>query len=531
MRYGSPHSSGYGEPENHFQYAFIDTASLSTSGYTSFIYRFKLRSGWGNSFVLLYVNGKRITNVWTPEGQEMLIRLPVPFGSKKFSVLPLRIGHLADDAYSATNVARALELKECDTPTLDWLSVPEIMPLIGDGGYTSAWVLNGLEQGLNCALVENHNSWGRLALDLAVATGIVTVTLTFNGTIVAQGSATILGVPFTVTLDEQNDSGLSGSCTVSNTVVTTAGATLTARWPVSYKIKRGTVNPPTVVIDTVAAKIGETFRWTEPAALANNVYYYRIVPVTDTSEDGTPSAVLSVVVAIAPEPPTALQYVSGAAAATVIKFKNSATAGATYNLYGVAAIGGVPSMIEPLASYAAGTPSAWHTETLPAITGYAGIAYFILRATSGGVEEKNCATLALEYDGTGVYVPARPNTPVLNLANSSIVGKAASLFGTYDHTNETGVATILKLFVRTPGGSYNFAAPVGTGGTLAAFGNIKSGTVAYTFPANGFYYVTLLAATAGGTLSDPANLIEQQIYVSDDVPAGVSTPEIQLTRS
>ena len=84
-----------------------------------------------------------------------------------------------------------------------------------------------------------------------------------------------------------------------------------------------------------------------------------------------------------PAPPTNLAYASGNAAATVLSFTPSATGGATYRAYLADAIDGVMNLNDIQATALAGANSI----TLPAITGYPGIAYAIVRAASGGIEE------------------------------------------------------------------------------------------------------------------------------------------------
>ena len=79
----------------------------------------------------------------------------------------------------------------------------------------------------------------------------------------------------------------------------------------------------------------------------------------------------------------------------------------------------------------------------------------------------------------------------------------------------------MKLYSRTPAGAYNFAVPdasaaLGSAGPSGA----KAASLSYTFAANGYYYVTVLAATAGGVLSDSTLAGEVLVFVSDaDLPA------------
>ena len=201
MRWGSPWSAGWGNPENHFVYCIPDTAAMQASGYTYAPFRFKLRPGLDGAYVSLYRNGSFIKNVYTNVGQEVNAIVDAPWGGQSVSVLPLRIGHLGDGGYSDEKVAKLFEAVENSRVTLAFTFTPEILsPALSDGGFTSNWSLTGLQRGANTALVQGHPSRGRLGLQLSVSGGICTVILTRSGTPVASGSAAIGGSPFTVAL-------------------------------------------------------------------------------------------------------------------------------------------------------------------------------------------------------------------------------------------------------------------------------------------------------------------------------------------
>jgi hypothetical protein len=160
------------------------------------------------------------------------------------------------------------------------------------------------------------------------------------------------------------------------------------------------------------------------------------------------------------------------------------------------------------------------TITLPAISGYAGLARVILRATDGGVEEKNLAVLELEFTAAGAYVLPRPNTPQLRVDGIAVTGGlTAGVTALYDPAGEKGVATKLQLFTRTPSGSYNYAAPADEE-NLAASGVLRGASLSKTFAVAGWYYLRVLAATAAGVQSDPADAPERLLWVSaENLPA------------
>jgi hypothetical protein len=206
-----------------------------------------------------------------------------------------------------------------------------------------------------------------------------------------------------------------------------------------------------------------------------------------------------------------LAYKSGNAAETKLSFVPSSTAGATYRAY-LQQIGAAYLDTENIAA----TAAALATEiTLPAITGYAGVARVILRAvSSGGVEEANTMQLALEYDAAGSFVIPRPNTAFIRSVTVTS-GLNASFIIDYDSRGEAGTATTVKVYSRTPAGSYNFASADATG-TLSGTGT-KTATATASY-AEGWYYITARAATSGGILG-AQSAQEQYVHFSDDVTA------------
>jgi hypothetical protein len=526
MRYGSPYASGHGNPENHYEYVIQDTAELARRGYTSLPVRFKLRSSpvMYPCFHHLYLNGKKQKTIYDADGSEKTATLSVPNGATSISVLALRVGVYGNPLYEINRVARAFESTENKRVTLAWTFEPKIIePEQAAGSYTSAWSLSGLQQGVNCAYVNGKPTWGRISFTLAVSGGVVTVTLTVGTRTIATGSATILGAPFSVTLAESDDSGVSGSVTVDNTVADTTGGILDIRWPTSMRVKRDTSDPPSTVVATVNFTGDNSVRWPEPSELAAGTYYYRLQPVSDTGQAGTETASVTVIVIGAPVAPTNFAYSSGASNAIVFGFNNSTTAGATYRLYGPTAVGGVADMNTPIATQVAGVAGAANTIGPVSIgAGATGTARFILRAVNGGIEERVGQAIEVEFSA-GTRIAPRPNTPGFVDGSAVITsGVNLSVKGIYDPTRERGTATQLQLFVKALGGAYA-GTPDATGSLTSTANGLKTATLAYTLPGNGYYYIKLLAATAGGVQSPADEPIEMLIFAStESLPAPTS---------
>lgn len=519
MNWGMPWSAAWGDPSQALAYC---VPTISADG-TRLIVRFRPRAGLGNSWFLVYAFGRKLAHVLARESAETLVEAPVPYGSTEIAVHVLHAGGCADPLFDVSHVVRGRESIDCRRVTLQWAWAPAVIPpdSENDGGYTSAWSLAGVAYARNVETDPPHVTRGRLRLILSVAAGTATVALQRHGVTVASGSAAVASLPATVALAEQNGSGLSGSLTLAAAVADTTGW-LYVRWPAFMRVLRDTGSPPTTTRATVPFDGRSAMRWTEPSNVAAGTHYYRLVPISDTDDVGTASAILEVIIPSPPAPPTSLAYASGSAAATVLSFVKSTTAGATYRAYLQHIDGDAMDFDTPAATAPADSVSI----TLPAITGYPGTARVVLRAVSpGGVEEQNNTVLSIEYDAAGARVALRPNAASLDEASLEVDdGLTLSIDALYDAMGEAAVATTVKLFTRAPGAAYNYASPDATG-TLASAGmGLKKKALSVTFGAAGWYYLRVVAYTSAGTPSEYSDCPEIPVYVSDadvDAPTNV----------
>jgi len=504
MRYGCPHAAGLGSPELAVEYLKLEQVRGTWRA------RWKPRSGWGAAWFGVYNNALKQTHLFAPEGVEQVVPI-LPNVGKDLSVLVLRLGPNAgwpDADYS--HVARTFESEEAKRATLFWKWEPDEVGSISDTDtYTSSWALTGIKRS-NTIVESGHKLWTYLEFSITVSGGNATVTVTRDGQTVCSGTAA-LGA--SVTLAEQNSSGISGSVTVVGGATTITGQKVFFRWPKEMKILRGTSDPPMSVAHTYTFDEEDEVTFTEPSDLAAGTYYYRIQPVSETGDDGTVSSTKSTLIPGTPQPPTNVAYASGNASGVTINFTPSSTPGATYRAY-LSNVGGVLDPFTPVATAAAGATSI----TLPAITGSPGYAYVVIRAVNGTDEDKNAnGTLELEFDASGVYIPPRPNAPEIALESIVLTsGRALSLTGVYATLDEKGVATELRLYARDPGGSYGAA--LATAALGAARDGLKTASLSYTFPANARKFIVLKAATAAGTLGDAG--AEVRLFPTDaDMPA------------
>jgi hypothetical protein len=501
MYYGQPFGA-FGDPDKH-----IKSMEIEPTGSGARV-RILAAPNLGNAYYQVYVNNVFGGSIWCAEGVTSEWLNLVISGSDSASIVAFRIGASPD--FDNSSFA-ALDEEAPQKVTASWTWPYEVIGT-PDNTDLTAWSLsNLLKAQVNQGDLETR---GILSVTMEVSGGTATVTV---GDI-ASGSGAVGGA---VTLTALNSSGVTGSVTVDAGAVTGSG-NLAVRWPKSMQILRDQVDPPTTVIATSPYIDGDTGGMVDPDTLAVGTYYYAFRAISDTDDIGDKSASTTITVSGAPVAPTDLAYVSGNAAATVVSWTASTTAGATYNIYIANPDDDYLDTETPAATAIAGSTGA----TLPAITGYPGTAQVLVRAELGGVEELNGDILYIEYDASGARVNPRPNEPSVTSVSVSS-GLQISAVGSYDPSGEDGAGTSLQLFVRTPSGSYNFALPDDTTALGAEINGYKSATMTST-EAVGWHYITMKAVTAAGTQS-VGYAPEVAVYVSD-VNAAAPTGTFTLSR-
>jgi hypothetical protein len=524
VRYSEPYSTWYGDPGKVLAYVRTRIVAGGTIEVA-----FMPRDGTGDNWFGVYLNGRKAEHLRATGGKEAITCVPRPWGSNDFSVHVIPLGGCGDPAADFSNVARGVEAADSQRVTLQMAFSPAVLQPDSeeDAGYTSTWSLSGIAYASNVERVSQLLTRGRLEVVLDEDGTDVSVTLNCNGKPVASGTAALATLPASVTLAAENGSGLTGAVTIAATVQDKT-FDLYVRWPTSMRVLRDTSDPPSTVRATIAFDGRQAVNWTEPSDLAAGTYYYRLQPISDTGQAGTATDSLTAVVAGPPDPPTALAYSSGTAAATVCSFTASPTTGRTYRAY-MQTIGASTFDFEVIAATAA---SGATTITLPAIVGYPGTARVVVRAvSSGGVEEQNLTTLELEYDAAGARVAPRPNPASLDLTTLAVTsGLTASIAGRYDSNNEPGTATRIKLFKRAPGGAYDYANPDDNEALANLGSGVKGATFSVTFATAGWYYLRALAYTAASVPSTAADCPEIQVYVSDAAVAAPTNVQAHVSR-
>lgn len=441
----------------------------------------------GDSWFGVYCNTQLCRQIFAPSGEIQTVNVLAQSGVNTVSVIASGVKGLMDNYLAA----RYYDNLSAQKTTIDFTWPQEIIGVLADGGLTSSWVLTGLSWS-QVSPVPNSSSRGTLTVIETVVGSVLTIQLLSGSTVICSGSGS---ASTTITLAEQNNSGVSGSVAVGTPLASNT-TLLYVRWPASMTILRDPTDTVTTPVGSVSFNENNAATWTEPMILSPGTYYYAAQPVSDTGVAGTATSAFTIVIPEIPEPPTNLSYTGASAGAPVVDFTPSATAGATYNAY-LQTIGA--AFLDETNVSATGASGATGV-SLPAIMGYPGTVNIIIRAQKTGVEEKNGNILSVEFDSSGNYVPPRPNSPSLTSAIVSS-GDTLNFRAIVSTAGQLVPPATVTLFTRTPSGSYNFASRGNTTSFSSAAINGKISATGSITLGSGHFYVTAKSYSAAGTAS------------------------------
>lgn len=494
MLWGMPWSGLWGSPDHMIE--ILEAVSLGTS----IRVRFKPLSGYGQYFRLV-IDGRPIgPPFYAPDSAVMEWTGYADYSQTLHHVSVVPMGNNSSPEVDVSGQQDLWESGRSNRIKVTIVPAPEVFSLL-DSAQLTSWSLTGVDRFSNCRPHLRRPQWGVLDVTLTDAAGTRTVTVKVNGTTVASGSRVGDG---SITLAEANDSGISGSVTVTYTGDVTSGAYVVVRFPASYPIHYRTTIfgggdfPRTAegeVFDYGRGGTSYTFR---SGNLAGGTYYVVNHQKDDAGNESTNTDAggATVTVATIPGAPGMPAYVSGDQSNTRISWTASATAGATYNIYDSLTTG-VVDVLNVSHSEAAGT-TAKTLNTLADAT-FTGTRYILVRAVSGGVEEQNVKLLKLEYLLGAVVLP-RPNAP--GVAGRATVSGRTLTLPVSIRTNEQAVAAAtVEMYLFAVGASPNYAAassstavPSGTSGTT----NVS---VSATAAGDGNYMVAVRTVSAAAQQS------------------------------
>lgn len=500
-RFGQRFSSPFGEPTKTVEYC------VSTMIGSLLQIKFKPRFGHGDRWYSIYINSVRQNILYCPSGVEQVVMLQPPWGVTDLQILVLNIGYQTDPSYNAQLVARTYEVINSKVVGFDARFTPSIMGALGDNDLTWDWNLIGYNYGVNCMVDDIYKT--RCYLDFTIDTGSTygaTIQLYNHGTLVAYGYGT-----GTVDLLEYEGSGLSGTVEVDPNIETCDGRVY-IRWPRELEVISNTYDPPTSPIDSIDFVGQVNVHYQLKDTLSVGTHYFRLRSISDTDDVGQETASLSVEIFGLPDPPTALEYLSGDYSNLVLGFTNSITPGVTYRLYAQFDGEELINLEDPVSTII--VPGGIQiVDPVP----YPSISRFILRATSTGGEEENLNVLDVELGDFGEYIAARPNQCEIDLSRSSVSGYVAKIAVTQSADGEKIAPDGFEVFVTSE--AITIGATEAQAGTFDYKRNgVRFGSTTLTLGSTPGWYNVWVFAVANGILSASAN--RYQIYASDsDVPA------------
>ena len=372
----------------------------------------------------------------------------------------------------------------------------------GDDGQLSSWALTGLQRFRNISPVRYRPQWGSLLLTLEDSAGTRTVTLYLGETEVATGSRSGDG---SVTLAESNDSGLSGTVSVTYTGDVTSGGYFVARFPKQVKMHHKTSSfgggdfPRTAEATLGDNGTQNTFFYRSAKQGSAGTYYLVAHQVDDAGVEGTgtQSGGATITLVIPPEPPGTPVYTSGDYSNTVISFAASSTSGATYKYYDSGDTG-ILGLQAETGTHVSGTGTL--TQTLPAISsGFTGIRYVVVRAVDAGVTEGSAKVLEIEYS-SGTVIPPRPPVPYVQ-GPPTTSGRQITVPFVLNTLESNGTAATIELYVVLEGASINYASAQASASLGSGTAGFITGSLSYTVGADGTYIYALRTVTSGSTQS------------------------------
>ena len=484
--------------------------------------------GYGDKYYGTYLNGVKVAHTYVEEGKAGDISVPLADVDASASVHIEDMGDWADPSYDFPYNALDQESASSTQISATWKAKPEVEERIDANTSFSSWVLTGLKRFTNIAKVPGRSTQGLLYATMTNSGSVRTVGIYNGNRLVASGYRTGDG---SVTLTEENSSGVSGTVTVAFTSTVALGdVPLTVRWPASYQVHYTTSSlsfprtPERTVLDNGQ---GNFFGFTT-GSLDDGTYNVAIVPVSDTGKTQTETTSLGHVIVAPPLAPLRVVYLDGNSTNTRLRF-TAASATSTYKIYCPSAVDQPINMSTAAVTEAAA--AGVHTISLPSFgASVTGKVRVLVRAVSAsGIEEKNGQVIVIEYLA-GVRVVNAPTIPRID-AVAVTSGRTVTVEAVYDPSGSDAMAVGLELFLWAyalgPGGA-TYSSPVAT----ASFGDAVRGkirtSVSYAHNADGHFFVGVRAVTLGGV--DDGNEESQIVFLSNAVVNTVDDLTVRVAR-
>lgn len=426
--------------------------------------RFTPREDYGQVYRLLIDGLPASPPLYCAAEEPAELRGPYELGGVDHVAAVAPMGDWFDDSLDLTPQLTLWEAARADRIYAE-IDTQPAFAVYGVNSQLSSLALTGLQRFANCRPVEGRPTWGQLDLTIDDTAGTRTVELLLDGVVICSGSRVGDG---SITLAEQNDSGVSGSVIIAYTGDVATGGYALIRWPAQLKIhyKTSTFSggdfPRTAEATLYDDGRSNTFRYRSDV-LAAGSYYVVVHQVDECGNEGTgtQSGGAAVTVYAPPAKPGKAAYVSGDQSNTAINWTASATAAVTYNIYDSGTSG-----ILDLDAAPVNTASTSATLASLADPTFTGIRRILVRATKAGIEEGSTQILELEY-ASGAVIVARPPKPGVG-KQVSTSGLTLTVPVTIDTAEQAVAAATVELFLFAVGASPNYSSADGTANVASA---------------------------------------------------------------
>lgn len=538
MRYALRYSSAYGDVQDFI--VGLEVEDFSNLGFCVVKGRLLLLDGvsYGERYLAVYVNGEKVRHIYVPENRWI-------GGTPDGQVIELRdstdpdygieiedCGDWADPLYDPFYFAEEFEATASGSISFHWNAFKGVLadnPTLVMQGTGSGQITNlkllGLKRFSSTDPVPNRPTFGQLTCVLSDVAGTRTLEIYAGSQLIASGSRAGNG---TIILTAQNQSQVSGECTVTYTADATFLAT--CHWPLGYQLHWSLSplvfprTPEAVLEDDGTSNL---FRYvTQRLTSAPGLYYCAVLAIGDTNQVPTSTTATGTVTIVAyPASPARFAYLDGDATNTRVRFTAQDNT-STFNIY-ESDLDAAPGLTTPAYTLAAGIGD--RTQALTALgAGVTGIRTLLLKAvSSGGVESQNALQLQIEYEN-GTVVPGRPNQPVPT-GPPTVDGLDFTVNVRYDARGQSAYPAYIQLFlspVGTPIDWFNPAATVDI--TALANSQVEIDVEATVLTAGAYIYglraMSLALWTDGNENTYPT-------YFSEAVPTDVGDVEIVVRRS
>jgi len=556
-------------------YLLVEKRFVPIDDYAGFL-QLRAKSGWGDKWWVLLVDGVLQAPFQLPDDstEPIPIEFNPKFDTHTIYAIPLGYWSYIPPSAKLDLVRNFFELTFGTALDVEW-DAELTFDDRNTSSQLSSWSLSGLRRFTNGRPVEGWSTRMRLDIVLTNNGGDYTLQLYDRTQLLAEGTRTGNG---SITLTEQNNSGVTGSVTVAYSADIVAGdnAWVEVRWPSQYLIYEG---------DSLLATVDDNghgnTQSTRLEEIGSGSHSIKMKVVTDCAQTSGFGSATAKTVPFRPPSPASLAYLDGDWTDTRLTFSSGTPAwtgssakslrqwvvpstGPAGYAYECTVAGttdsGEPTwpttegdtvvdggvtwtcraqvtyrvydseLDEPINLDAASKTASAATGTITVAldslaSAAAGKRRIQVNAVCDGAEDPEGMVLEVEYDSSGDVVQPGPNSPTF--WRQSVVGRLVTVHYNYNGAGDQITPDSVKLWVTQDGSTPDWDNPDASESISARddYG-VVSGNISFTVAADGFFNIIVRVADANGNLS-PNTTEEGPEWFGAGLPS-VPTPRVEV---